>query len=104
MLFSFIFLSIISTTQLINFQTQLINCYLLKTFSVIGTIFIIAGLYTVVWGKGKDKRMTDDDKISKRLPVKSPVKPVVAGKGLAGEPEMKTKQGQETNKATELEI
>ncbi|KAH0878192.1 hypothetical protein HID58_065586 [Brassica napus] len=72
--------------------------------SVIGTIFIIAGLYTVVWGKGKDKRMTDDDKISKRLPVKSPVKPVVAGKGLAGEPEMKTKQGQETNKATELEI
>lgn len=72
---------------------------------MIGTIFIIVGLYTVVWGKGKDKRMTDDDEISKGLPVKNPVKPVDTGKGLAGEPEMKSKEGQETtNKATQVEI
>ncbi|CAH8359149.1 unnamed protein product [Eruca vesicaria subsp. sativa] len=55
-------------------------------------------------GKGKDKRMMDDDEISKGLPVKSPVKVVDAGKVLAGESEMKTKEGQETNKATQAEI
>lgn len=66
---------------------------------MIGTIFIIVGLYTVVWGKGKDKRMSDDDEISKGLPVKSPVKPVEAG-----EPDIKSREGQETNKATQLEI
>ncbi|CAL9215837.1 unnamed protein product [Arabidopsis halleri] len=71
--------------------------------SVIGTLFIIVGLYTVVWGKGKDKRMTDDDENCKGLPVKSPVKPVDTRKGLAGELEMKAKEGQET-KATQVEI
>ncbi|ESQ34607.1 hypothetical protein EUTSA_v10007890mg [Eutrema salsugineum] len=70
--------------------------------SVIGTLFIIVGLYTVVWGKGKDKRMTDDDEISKELPVKNPVKPVDAGKELAGEAEMKLKEVQVT-KAAQVE-
>lgn len=57
---------------------------------MIGTIFIIVGLYTVVWGKGKDKNMMDDDdEFSKELPVKSPVKPVDTGKGLATELETK---------------
>ncbi|CAN8312862.1 unnamed protein product [Cochlearia groenlandica] len=65
--------------------------------SVIGTIFIIVGLYTVVWGKGKDKKISYDDVISKGLPVKNPVKPVETGKGLAGEPEMKSNEGHETN-------
>ncbi|CAA7047859.1 unnamed protein product [Microthlaspi erraticum] len=69
--------------------------------SVIGTIFIIVGLYTVVWGKGKDKNMMDDDdEFSKGLPVKNPVKPVDTGKGLADEPETKSKDDQETNQAT----
>ncbi|XP_010477438.1 PREDICTED: WAT1-related protein At1g21890-like [Camelina sativa] len=73
--------------------------------SVIGTLFIIVGLYTVVWGKGKDKRMTDDDdEYSKELPVKSPVKPIDTGKSLACEPEMIAKEGQETNKATQVEV
>ncbi|KAG5379065.1 hypothetical protein IGI04_026907, partial [Brassica rapa subsp. trilocularis] len=70
--------------------------------SVIGTIFIIVGLYTVVWGKGKDKRMTDDD--SKELPVKISVKEVDANRVLAGRLEMKTKEGQETNKANQAGI
>ncbi|CAH2033570.1 unnamed protein product [Thlaspi arvense] len=72
--------------------------------SVIGTLFIIVGLYTVVWGKGKDKKMTDDDdEFSKGLPVKSTVKLIESGKGLAGETEMKAKEGQET-KAAQVEI
>lgn len=70
---------------------------------MIGTLFIIVGLYTVVWGKGKDKRMTDDDENCKGLPIKTPVKQVDTGKGFAGELEMKPKEGQET-KATQVEI
>lgn len=69
---------------------------------MIGTIFIIVGLYTVVWGKSKDKRMADDDR--KGLPIKFPVKEVDAGRVLAGKSEMKTKEDQETNKANQAEI
>lgn len=71
---------------------------------MIGTIFIIVGLYTVVWGKGKDKRMMDDDENLKGLPVKSPVKQLDTGKGLTKEQEMKSKEGQEETKATQVEI
>ncbi|CAN8304510.1 unnamed protein product [Cochlearia groenlandica] len=60
--------------------------------SVIGTLFIIVGLYTVVWGKGKDKKMMDDDDFSKELPVKNPVKPVEIDNGLTGKPEMKSSE------------
>ncbi|CAD5313407.1 unnamed protein product [Arabidopsis thaliana] len=72
--------------------------------SVIGTLFIIVGLYTVVWGKGKDKRMTDDDEDCKGLPIKSPVKPVDTGKGVAAELEMKSKEGQEAKATTTTQV
>ncbi|KAL1196180.1 WAT1-related protein [Cardamine amara subsp. amara] len=73
--------------------------------SVIGTLFIIVGLYTVVWGKGKDKRMTDeDDENIKGLPVKSPVKTLDTGKGLTKEQEMKSKEVREIKATTQVEI
>lgn len=59
-------------------------------------IFIIVGLYIVVWGKGKDKRMMDDD--SKEFLVKILVKEVDVNRVLVGRLEMKIKEGEEINK------
>ncbi|KAF8086479.1 hypothetical protein N665_0624s0020 [Sinapis alba] len=86
-------LGVVVLSESIHLGSILLNCFQ----CVIGTIFIIVGLYTVVWGKGKDKRMSDNDEISKGLPVKSPVKSPV-------KPDLRAKDGQETNKATQLEI
>ncbi|XP_010534673.1 PREDICTED: WAT1-related protein At1g21890 [Tarenaya hassleriana] len=75
--------------------------------SVIGTVFIIVGLYTVVWGKSKDRMIQDDEPSnSGELPITSPVKPAVdAMRGRVGESEMSpsSKKAPE-NKVSNVEI
>lgn len=54
---------------------RLLCVFNLVGFSILGAILIVCGLYTVVWGKSKDRNTTDMGKeASQELPMKDTTK------------------------------